>query len=240
MNNPELHDPLLHEFETEPLMFKALADEIAARLSAGVERRGRASLIASGGTTPGALYDELSTRDLPWRNITVGLSDERWVPPSFDTSNEKLVRTRLLKGDAGAASFVAMKTEDANPQAAEEKVSSALAAMPRPIDVTLLGKGNDGHTASMLPGSKGLEDALDTTSPLLVRGIEPANIEAAGERMSLTLRAILGSRLIVVLIKGHEKLATYNVAVTGEDIRAMPVRTVLLQTQTPVQVYWAP
>ena len=58
--------------------------------------------------------------------------------------------------------------------------------------------------------------------------------------MSLTLRAILDSRLIVVLIKGHEKLATYNVAVTGEDIRAMPVRAVLLQTQTPVRVYWAP
>jgi 6-phosphogluconolactonase len=238
MNSPELHDPLLHEFETEPEMFKALADEIAARLSAAVEQRGQASFIASGGTTPGALFDVLSARDLPWKNITVSLSDERWVPPTDDASNEKLVRTRLLKGSAGAASFVAMKTDDANPQDAEEKVSSALAAMPRPIDVTLLGMGDDGHTASMFPGSEGLEAALDTSSPLLVRGIQPINAETG--RMSLTLRAILDTRLIVILIKGHEKLATYNVAVTGEDILTMPVRAVLLQKQTPVQVYWAP
>ena len=113
--------------------------------------------------------------------------------------------------------------------------------MPRPFDVTLLGMGNDGHTASMFPGCEGLDAALDTHSPLLVRGIRPANISQTGERMSLTLRAILDSRLVIILVRGDEKLETYRKAhAGGDDVHAMPVRAVLQQSVTPVQVYWAP
>jgi 6-phosphogluconolactonase len=58
--------------------------------------------------------------------------------------------------------------------------------------------------------------------------------------MSLTLRAILDSRLIVILIRGDGKLETYRTALAGDDVHAMPVRAVLQQSATPVQVCWAP
>lgn len=240
MNKPEFKDQALRGFASEPEMFQALANEIVTRLSAGVAAHGAASLVCSGGTTPGALYDVLSASDAPWDKVSVTLSDERWVPPSSDASNEKLVRTRLLKNRAASAKLVPMKTAAADPHTAEESVSRAIAAMPRPFDVTLLGMGNDGHTASMFPGSDGLEKALDTSSPLLVRAIRPVNFAETGERMSLTLRAILDSRLIVILVKGEAKLDTYRAALTGPNIREMPVRAVLQQSKTPVQVYWAP
>jgi 6-phosphogluconolactonase len=205
-----------------------------------VAARGAASFVASGGTTPGDLYDVLAQRDMSWDRIVVTLSDERWVAPTSDASNEKLIRSRLLRGNAASARFVPMKTAQLNPRDAEAEVSEALSRMPRPFDVTLLGMGDDGHTASLFPGSDGLQRALDTQSPLLARGIRPANADKTAERMSLTLRAILDSRLVIILIRGDAKLETYRAAVGGNDIHAMPVRAVLQQSATPVQVYWSP
>jgi 6-phosphogluconolactonase len=112
--------------------------------------------------------------------------------------------------------------------------------MPRPFDIMLLGMGDDGHTASMFPGTDGLDAALDMQSPLLVRGVLQPDAAKTNERISLTLRAILDSRLIIILIRGDAKLTTYRAAMGGDDVHAMPVRAVLQQTVTPVQVYWAP
>jgi 6-phosphogluconolactonase len=231
---------MLRQFRGADEMFAALADAIVARLGAGVAAHGAASFVASGGTTPGDLYDVLAQRDAPWDRVVVTLSDERWVAPTSDASNEKLIRSRLLRGNAASARFVPMKTAQLNPRDAEAEVSAALSRMPRPFDITLLGMGDDGHTASLFPGSDGLQRALDTQSPLLARGIRPANADKTAERMSLTLRAILDSRLVTILIRGDAKLATYRAAVGGEDVRAMPVRAVLQQSATPVQVYWSP
>lgn len=231
---------MLRRFPDAADMYRDLADDIVARLTAGVAARGAASFVASGGTTPGDLFDILAERDAPWDRVFVTLSDERWVPPTADASNEKLIRSRLLRAKASGAHLVPMKTDQAHPRDAETVVSAAIAALPRPFDVTLLGMGNDGHTASMFPGSDGLALALDTQSPLLVRGIHPANLDKTGERMSLTLRALLDSRLIVILIRGDTKLETYRAALAGDDVHAMPVRAVLQQSAAPVQVYWAP
>jgi 6-phosphogluconolactonase len=172
--------------------------------------------------------------------VSVTLSDERWVPPTDDASNEKLIRTRLLRGKASAARFVPMKTEQANPREAEAAVSAAIAAMPRPFDITLLGMGDDGHTASMFPGADGLEQVLDTSSTVLVRAVHQPDSAKTSDRMSLTLRAILDSRLVIILIRGNAKLATYRLAIAGEDVHTMPVRAVLQQSISPVQVWWAP
>jgi 6-phosphogluconolactonase len=240
MNKLEPKSPMLLQFPDAADMFRSLADDIVARLTEGVSSRGSASFVASGGTTPGDLYDALAQRDPPWDRVSVTLSDERWVPPTSDASNEKLIRTRLMQGNASGARFVPMKTAQPHPRDAEAAVSAALSAMPRPFDVTLLGMGDDGHTASMFPGSDGLERALDTQSPMLARGIRPADVAKTGERMSLTLRAILDSRLVIVLLRGAAKLETYRTALAGDDVHAMPVRAVLRRSLTPVQVYWSP
>jgi 6-phosphogluconolactonase len=240
MNNLETGNAMLRKFATADEMIRDLADEIVASLDAGVDAHSAASFVASGGTTPGPLFDALTERDAPWDRVFVTLSDERWVPPTEDASNEKLIRSRLLRGKASAAHFVPMKTGHAHPCDAEVDVSAAISAMPRPFDVTLLGMGDDGHTASMFPGSDGLDAAFDTHSPLLVRGIHPAKLDSTGERMSLTLRAILDSRLVIILIRGDAKLETYRAALAGDDVHEMPVRAVLKQSVTPVQVYWAP
>jgi len=240
MNEAIAFEPSVICFDDAGALTAALTDKIVGRLSDGVRRRDAASFVASGGTTPGILFDALSMREAPWDRVFVTTTDERWVSSSDDRSNEKLVRTRLLKNRAAAATLVPLMTPHASPEDAEADVDRAIAAMPRPFDVTLLGMGNDGHVASLFPGAKELGAALDLRAPALVRAMTPANIAATGPRISLSLRALLASRLIVILVRGEEKMETYRRAIGGADIFEMPVRAVLHQAGVPVEVYWSP
>lgn len=243
MNSPALSSdtsqPLFRGFRNAEDLFTVLAGEIATRLADGVARNRRASFVISGGTTPGDLYDVLAAHDAPWKDVAVTLSDERWTDPISERSNEHLARTRLLVGKAAAARLVPMKTADTHAREAEAAVGAAIAAMPRPFDVTLLGMGTDGHTASLIPSSEGLARALDRADPALVRAVNPPNVTHMGERMTLTLRAVLASRWIAVLIRGEAKLAAYKQALAGSDVLAAPVRAVLHQAEVPVSVFWS-
>ena len=240
MNRSAAFEPSVIRFDNAESMVAALAKKIVADLADGVRRKDAASFVASGGTTPGLLFDALAACEAPWNRVFVTTTDERWVSPEDDRSNEKLIRTRLLCGHASAASFVPLMTQHATPVEAEAEVDRAISNMPRPFDVTLLGMGNDGHTASLFPGAKELALALDLQSPSLVCAITPPDVAQTGPRMSLTLRAILASRAIIILIRGEEKMKTYRIAMAGADANEMPVRAVLHQSTVPVEVYWSP
>ncbi len=136
-----------HVFADASAQARAAADRIAEALSEG------GALVATGGSTPGPLYDALSARDLPWGRISVTLSDERWVPPGHADSNERLVRERLMRGPAAAAAFIPLKTPDPTPQAAAPKVEAALAAMPRPFACVLLGMARTGTSPRSFPAT---------------------------------------------------------------------------------------
>src|SRR5271170_3992183 len=120
MNEPVAFAPVVHRFANATDLTTALADTIVVRLTEGVRRHDVASLVASGGTTPGVVFDALAGRDAPWNNVFVTTTDERWVPPSDDRSNEKLIRTRLLRASAARAAFVPLKTHHASPEEAEK------------------------------------------------------------------------------------------------------------------------
>jgi 6-phosphogluconolactonase len=232
--------PSFREFATADDANADLAGAIVARLAAGVAQRGRGSLVVSGGTTPGSLFDVLARREAPWADVTITLSDERWVDPASERSNENLVRRHLLAASAAAAHFVPLKTPHPRAGEAEGETGARIAALPRPFDVVLLGMGADGHTASLIPGSGGLAGALDQNDPALVRAIEPPAATGMGPRLTLTLRALLDARWIALLIRGDDKRATYRHALAGDDVLEAPVRAILLQGTVPVTVYWSP
>jgi 6-phosphogluconolactonase len=200
-------------------------------------RPGRRSFVATGGGTPGPVYDRLSQADLDWPNITVALTDERWVDPSSPLSNEGLVRRRLLTGRAAAARFLPLKGAGVSPgddAAAAEPSLRALA----PFDAVLLGMGPDGHVASLFPGALDLDDALDPEGPAFCIGVDRPGLEPLVPRISLTLAALLASRLIVVLITGEEKRVLVE-RVVADDRYAPPIASILRQARTPVRVLWS-
>ena len=221
---------------------KTLADHLATRigqiLETAITEKGRASLAVSGGSTPVALFEELSTRDIAWQKICITLVDERWVEPEEDASNEHLVRTHLLKNHASSASFTGMKTRAATAGQGVAECQRRLADVPRPFDALILGMGDDGHTASLFPGAEKLAQATDLQTTAACMAIAP--LTAPHERMTLTLRAILDSCQVFLLITGQKKFDVLQKALQDGPADEMPIRYILRQRQTPLTVYWAP
>ncbi|MDJ0874189.1 MAG: 6-phosphogluconolactonase [Desulfobacterales bacterium] len=215
-----------------------LAAEIGKRLAVGVAESGRASLVVSGGSTPVALFEQLSAMDLNWPKVVITLVDERWVATDETDSNEHLVRSRLLRNKAAAAVFIGLKNTAATAAAGEAECERHLKKMPRPFDVLILGMGDDGHTASLFPGAQQLSRATDLRGVQTCMGIAPRT--APHERMTLTLPAILDARQIYLHITGRHKKDVLKQAQGEGPAEDMPIRFILRQQKTPVSIYWAP
>ncbi|HEX3602479.1 MAG TPA: 6-phosphogluconolactonase [Steroidobacteraceae bacterium] len=231
-------DPPAAKFADNDSLSRTLSAQLAASLEAAIAARGLASLVVSGGKSPLTLFERLRAEDLDWSRVCVALADERWVEPSDSGSNEKLVRDVLLQGSAAAARFIGLKNAAPTPDLGAVSAWETFARIPRPFDAVVLGMGDDGHTASLFPGSPNLPRALN---PEAVAGcVGMWSPVAPHPRLSLNLSALLDSRGIVLLIGGAEKWRTYCTASETGDVRAMPVRAVLRQRRTPVEVMWAP
>lgn len=219
-------------FETYPsaeTAGEACAHAIAACLREGLRTRGRAGLVATGGRSPGPVFDALTAAplvtSLDWARVVVTLSDERCVDESAPESNAGVVRRRLLTGPVAKAHLLPLWPR---PEPA------ALAALA-PFDAVMLGMGEDGHIASLIPGDPGLDVSL-TTDQLLVD--VPAGLgKPPLPRVSLTLSALLNSRAIFLLIAGDAKREVLARAQAGEDL---PVGRLLSQTRVPVRIFWSP
>lgn len=215
-----------------------LGAQIAAALAAAIEARGTASLVVSGGRSPLKLFETLRSRPLDWSRVCVALADERWVSPDDAASNERLVRDVLLKDRAAAARFLGLKNAAPTPDLGAVSAWETFARVPRPFDTVVLGMGDDGHTASLFPGSPNLHSALNPSAAAGCVGMwSPV---APHPRLSLNLSALLDARRVVVLINGESKWRTYAAAYAPGPTPDMPVRAVLRQSRTPVTVVWSP
>ena len=226
-----------HRFDSMAALVAELAAGIAHDGREALAARGEASLMVSGGRTPAPLFAALAPRPLDWPKVAVGLVDERWVPPDHADSNERLVRSTLLVQAAAAARFVPMKNGAATASAGQPACEAAIRAMPRPFDVCLLGMGDDGHTASLFPRAPQLAAGLDIARDALTIATDP--VTAPHQRMSLTLRALLTSRRIVVQLAGDNKWQVYQQALAAGPVSELPIRAVLRQEEVPVDVYWS-
>ena len=208
-----------------------LADELASALRTALANEERVLFVVPGGTTPGPIFDALCETSLDWDRVDVLLSDERWRPEVHVRSNTRLIRERLLTGRAAAARYLPLYAKASEPEEVLAELEANISPV-LPIDVCLLGMGEDMHTASLFPGADNLEDALARRAPILV----PMRVDGAEEpRVTLSARVLNGAVAKHLVITGDKKRRAVERAQHMRAIEA-PVAAVL----DDMTVHWAP
>jgi 6-phosphogluconolactonase len=230
----------IHQAQDAATLAQDLARFVVGCLRGGLARRGQALLVVSGGSTPVPFFEALAEADLDWPRVAITLADERWVPPVHADSNERLVRTHLLRGPAAQAHFVSLLTQDASAALGLPTVESRVEGLPWPADVVILGMGGDAHTASLFPHAPELAQALDESRPeccVAVGVPSPPNVQC--ERISLTQRALLDTHQLVVHVTGSAKRMVLEQALKEGAVQSMPIRLALHQTRIPCEVFYS-
>lgn len=168
------------------------------------------SLGLAGGSTPEATYRELAATHTGWQNVTAWLADERWVPHDSPRSNGLMAAQSLF--DHVPAKLVRPEfSEDMEPDKSAAGYGRLLRDLhlETPPDLILLGLGDDGHTASLFPGSK----ALDETQHRYVSNVIP---ETGEVRLTATYPFLNTARRIVFLVVGETKARALEASLAGE------------------------
>ncbi|WP_213879109.1 6-phosphogluconolactonase [Pseudomonas sp. dw_358] len=223
-----------HDFVSPALVAEALAGKVAEQLRTAIESRGVASLVVSGGRSPVMFLQCLARQTLDWSRVAISLADERWVPIEHVDSNAGLLKRYLLVGPVAKAHFIGLYQTTVTQGEAAQRADEALAELP-PIDVLVLGMGDDGHTASLFPNSPNLAEALAVDSPR--RCLPMLAPTVPHQRLTMSRALLASARFPVLSISGAGKLATLREALAGDDIAAMPVRAFL---HSPLDIYWCP
>lgn len=211
-------------FENPNELAEAAAKDFADKASRAISERGRFAVCLAGGSTPKATYEVLArdfSETVDWPNVHVFIGDERTVPPDHADSNFRMASEALLD-HVSPASAHRMRGELDPEEAARAYEAEILDFFgEEPIfDLVHLGIGEDGHTASLFPGTP----ALDVTDRLVVSNpVEKLDTV----RLTLTAPVINGARSVVFLVAGESKARALAEILEGDgDPREYPAKMI--------------
>jgi 6-phosphogluconolactonase len=210
----------------------ALAGRVAEWMtSATLAAKGSFRVSLSGGSTPKRLYQRLASDEFrsrfPWQRVSWYWGDERFVPHNHPDSNFRMAREAMLAHVPVPLESIYPVPVDGTPEEAASRYQRTLqdaygAPMLNParplFDITLLGIGPDGHTASLLPG-----DAVLQERSRWVAAVARGRPEV---RITMTYPAIESSRHVAFLVAGEEKAAIVDAIRAGSEVPAARVRPV--------------
>jgi len=184
------------KLELSSEVFKIIESQIVNTL----KNKERFKFCVSGGSTPKSVYKLLSKSDLRWDMVDVFLGDERCVDPNSELSNSLMLKNSLLTNFGSKAFFYEIFNDsNADDEATKNQFISKLfekcGSKPPTFDLTLLGLGDDGHTASLFPYQKNnnIDDFVIFNEG---KGLK---------RISLTPKVLSASSKIVFLVSGASK-----------------------------------
>ena len=205
--------PVIPDIRTAGNVQEWAQDAAAFIISIGqrtIRSNGRFIMALSGGSTPKTLYQVLATPEwkarLDWSRVFFLFGDERCIPPDHPDSNFKMAQTALFQPlNIQADHICRMKGESEDPTATAQEYEETIRRLtksPPPkvpiIDLVLLGLGDDGHTASLFPGTAALQE--DTR--IVTVGHAPTGIRS---RLTLTLGVLNHAAVILFLVTGSGK-----------------------------------
>jgi 6-phosphogluconolactonase len=224
-------------FDAHAKLAQAVVAAVHEAVLTAVRERGRASLVIAGGSLPPACGPLLAALDLPWQRVEFAPADEQRLPPDDPRSPARCLRETLLHGTAAEATFVPLfDPADIDPLAG---AAERLEAMARPFDLVLLGMGPDGEIAALRRDAPGIEAALDPDSRAPICLLErPPGIDAVAPRLSLTLRALLDSRRILITARGLESRESFERSLLGHGPADSALQALAQHAHQPIDFCW--
>lgn len=194
-------------FPTPELTAAAAAEAFAQAARAAVRDRGAFHVALSGGSTPKLMYRVLrELPEIPWQSVHIYFSDERSVGPDSPDSNYRLAQDELLNQVPVPAAQVQRMAGEVRPLETAAEAYAAL--LPAQMDVVLLGMGDDGHTASLFPGTDALQ-AGGRVSANFVPRLDTG-------RLTFTYAEINAARERWILVTGAGKAGILRQVQAGE------------------------
>ncbi|MDN3651532.1 6-phosphogluconolactonase [Thalassotalea ponticola] len=223
-------------FPSRQALDAAFAKQVASQLTSAIEKRGKATIAFSGGSTPKGFFEQLSLQPIEWQKVTVTLADDRWVDTEHSDSNDRLLRENLLTNNAAQATlFSLVENGPFTPAVLEQKNTELNSVLP--LDIVILGMGEDGHTASIFPCSEQVEQGLDNSNAPALMLVEPTT--APYQRITFNFPALIAAQHLYLHIVGENKLTVLDKALDNEDAMTMPIRAFLHHPDKTIDVIWA-
>ena len=217
-------------FNNKRELSKTVSDYISERIKITLNTKDRFQFCVCGGSTPKSVYSFLSEKELNWEKVDVFLGDERCVNPYSDESNTLMINNSLLNNFGSKADFYNIFSdekinEDISKQLLLEELKKKCEGNPPIFDFTLLGLGDDGHTASLFPNKNNNTDEFVITS--FGKGLN---------RLSLTPKVLSASRKIAFIVSGATKqIALKRLINNSESTDRTPAK--LIESKTKILVF---
>lgn len=218
----------VHIFKNSQQLAEFAVSKWAEISSSEVKKKGHFSVALSGGKTPVTFYEKLSgEKEFPWDKTHVFIVDERFVTYDSDENNYHMINRTLLRHVAITPRNVhPILTSGPSPEAAAERYAEDLMSyckshhtrLPR-FDLILLGIGDDGHTASLFPGTP----SLNETRRWAV-AVYPPDASKKG-RITLTFPVINNAENIIFVVEGEKKAGIIK-EVIGDENHMLPAALV--------------
>jgi len=209
----DLHQPRIFDFETREQFEKQAAGFILESALDAVAEEGNFRVAFSGGSTPLPIYKNISNDPIfPWESSEVYQVDERFVPKESNESNQAQFEKSVSEETLGRIKEYHPFTVSGSVEASVREYEEKLESLDEPLfDLVVLGIGEDGHIASLFPGSSELKEV---GTSFVTSAFAPKSF-AGSQRLTLTLKAILSSQKVVVLLSGFQKQSVVTELIEG-------------------------
>lgn len=206
----------LHILPDNASLLQATAEFLRDAIADVLSEREYCTIALSGGSTPRGLYERLSSPpfsdDIPWTKLRLFLGDERYVSHDHHDSNFRMVKESLFRSkvpEAGVVFPVDTSLPPHEAATAYEQTLRKVVGDDGALDIILLGLGDDGHTASLFPHTRVLEERTAWVSDVYVEKLKTS-------RITFTLPLINAAHTIVFLVSGASKASATHQVIEGK------------------------
>ena len=227
------------EYDSAAELADAVAGDVQFVIESALDARGGCVIALAGGKTPAPIYAKLAAAKIDWKKVTIIPGDERIVPIGDALSNVTMIGKAFIPKGARVMPIVPQATPDY--KAAGRSADALMQDLHWPLDLVLLGMGEDGHTASIFPGPD-YDEALSGPRERRALGVMPDPLppEAPVPRVTLSRQGIVTAKAITVVITGANKRKVLEDAIKQGESSAYPIGRVLADVELPVDIHWAP